>query len=715
MLPDSTKEMKMVKPCIQTTAAPRRKVTRPWLVSTIALSAVALIVLMRRPQCFLCEPVFQPWRCRPFASPTIGDSSRSLSALEAILLSEPNESRAADWSYYFTSQSRLAGEGKAQGLWVQKKWQEFGIPETNIIEYNTPVDRPVFQRLALINTETGSPSVMYEAKLMEELPVDDPSKVRVPAYHGGSASGNVTAQFVYANFGTNQDYDDLEVQNHIDIKGKIAIIKYGKEHRGDKMFTAARRGLVGILMYADPQQDGNITEAHGYKGYPDGPARPETCIERGAVNAVNGGDPGIPTLPTIPSLPVSFGDIIPLLKALHGCGPKAADTGSDWHGGGLYYKGVEYHVGPSPSHIVLNLNNQMSVSTVPLYQTFGTIKGTTEETIIIGHHRDAWGTGAGDSASAAAALMEVARSFAIAYKTGWRPRRTLIFVSWEGEEIGHGGVEPWVVSNLSWLQKTVVAYLHVSVAAAGPQFQVKATPIMQEVVHRAAKVVPSPDPEGGTVFDRWGGEVIGAGTGDTNPFLQIACVSTFDFSFGATYWPYHSNFDTFAWMNTTGDPGWKYHVTTAKLWALTAAYLSESPILPIRAADYSAAMRKYAKNIRESIPGSVSFDIGPLDNAIEEFHNASVTFDAYASSLSSVETDGMHAAIRRINKKYINLERQFCYKQEHLIYDTSSFYLKLPGFPHLLKSILSGNSEEAREWMDIIQGRITNAADLLKL
>ncbi|KAF3920994.1 hypothetical protein ABW20_dc0106427 [Dactylellina cionopaga] len=557
---------------------------------------------------------------------------------------------------------------------------------------------------------------MYEAKLMEELPLDDSSTVRVPAFHGGSASGNVTAQFVYANFGSDQDYDDLEVQNHIDLKGKIAIVKYGKEHRGDKIFTAAQRGLVGILMYADPQQDGNITEAHGYKGYPDGPARPETCIERGAVDAVNDGNPGIPTLPTIPSLPVSYGDIIPLLKALHGCGPKAADMGSDWHGGGLYYKG-------------------MSVSTVPLYQTFGTIKGTTEETIIIGHHRDAWGTGAGDSASAAAALMEVARSFAIAYKTGWRPWRTLIFVSWEGEEIGHGGVEPWVVSNLPWLQKAAVAYLHVSVAAAGPQFQVRATPIMQEVIHRATKVVASPDPEGGTVFDHWGGEVIGAGAGDANTFLQIACVSTFDFSFGGSYWPYHSNFDTFTWMNTTGDPGWKYHVTTAKLWALTAAYLSESPILQIRAADYSAAMRKYAKNIRESIPSSASFNIGPLNNAIEEFHNASIAFDAYASSLSSIDSDRMHAAIQRVNKKYINLERQFCYKQEHLIYDTSSFYLKLPGFPHLLKSILSGNFEEARvsnslkalsfsermvltrvkEWMEIIQGRITDAANLLKL
>ncbi|KAF3931661.1 hypothetical protein ABW20_dc0109618 [Dactylellina cionopaga] len=136
-----------------------------------------------------------------------------------------------------------------------------------------------------IQRNPGSPSVLYEARLMEELPPDDPSKIRTPAFHGSSTSGNVTAQFVYANFGSDQDYDDLE-QNHIEIEGKIAIVKYSGGWRGGKMAVAARRGLVGILIYSDPQQDGDITEGHGYKAYPDGPARPETCIERGGVGVV---------------------------------------------------------------------------------------------------------------------------------------------------------------------------------------------------------------------------------------------------------------------------------------------------------------------------------------------------------------------------------------------------------------------------------------------
>ena len=138
-----------------------------------------------------------------------------LSKLEIILLSESNASHAAEWGYYYTSQSHFPGEGKEQALWTKRKWEEFGIPETEIFKYNASISVPVFQRLALIDTsEIPSPSVIYEAKLMEELPFNDPSEIRTPDFHGQSSSGNVTAQFVYANFGREQDYDDLE-QSHV--------------------------------------------------------------------------------------------------------------------------------------------------------------------------------------------------------------------------------------------------------------------------------------------------------------------------------------------------------------------------------------------------------------------------------------------------------------------------------------------------------------------
>lgn len=255
------------------------------MLFVVAILIVALTALSRSSQCLFNQPISQLWRSHLFTSQAFRDVF-PLSKLETILLSEPNASHAAQWSYYYTSQSHFPGEGKEQALWTKKKWEEFGIPETEIFKYNASRSVPVFQRLALIDTsEIPSPSVIYEAKLMEELPFNDPSEIRTPAFHGQSSSGNVTAQFVYANFGREQDYDDLE-QSHVNVKGKIAIVKYGMIYRGEKMTTAAKRGLVGILTYSDPQQDGNITEGHGYKAYPDGPARPETCIERGSIGTI---------------------------------------------------------------------------------------------------------------------------------------------------------------------------------------------------------------------------------------------------------------------------------------------------------------------------------------------------------------------------------------------------------------------------------------------
>lgn len=184
-----------------------------------------------------------------------------------------------------------------------------------------------------------------------------------------------------------------------------------------------------------------------------------------------------------------------------------------------------------------------------------------------------------------------------------------------------------------------------------------------------------------------------AAGGDAIPLLETACVSTSDLSFGAVYWPYHSNFDAFTWMNTTGDLGWKYHVTTAKIWSLITIYLSESPVLQIKAANYDVAMQKYVERIKESIPSSASFDLGLLENAIAKFHNTSIILDAYASSLRSTEND---ETIRHVNQKYLNLERQFCYKGAHLVYELSAFYSDQPEFPHLFKSLESGDLEEAR-------------------
>lgn len=337
----------------------------------------------------------------------------------------------------------------------------------------------------------------------------------------------------------------------------------------------------------------------------------------------------------------------------------------------------------------------MAFPTKEVHQVFGIVKGSIEdEVIIIGNHRDSWAEGAGDSISGAAALMEVVRSFGVAYEAGWRPRRTFIFASWEGEELGQVGSRPWISENLPWLQATTIAYLNVVVAGAGPSFQAKASPMLRQIIHYATKAVSSPSPSFETVFDSWGGEILGAGGGDAIPFLQQACISTSDLSFGADFWPYHSNFDTWYWMNSKGDPDWMYHVTMAKVWGLMAAYLSESPVLKIAASDYAVAMKSYVENTKKLIPSGMTLDLGQLVWAVERFYDASIALDAYAGRLEEDEVPA-NGKVSSVNQKYIQLERHFCYNGEHLVYEPSTYYQNEAELPRLVRGLESRNLTEA--------------------
>lgn len=233
----------------------------------------------------ICHEFLQPWNSSPCGIQP--DNNIPFAELERILQNEPNASKISEWSRYYTSTSYLPGQGKEQGAWTKNKWEEFGIPETWITEHDVTVGDPVHQGLALIEASgntTNTTKILYEASLAEDIPQDDPSSICTPAYVYSSASGNVTAQFIYANFGFSNDYDELE-QANVDVKGKIAVVKYGQGFRQKKVETAAKRGLVGIILYTDPQQDGNITESRGYKPYPDGPARPDSYIERGTASS----------------------------------------------------------------------------------------------------------------------------------------------------------------------------------------------------------------------------------------------------------------------------------------------------------------------------------------------------------------------------------------------------------------------------------------------
>jgi N-acetylated-alpha-linked acidic dipeptidase len=238
---------------------------------------------------------YLPWT-QPFPSKAWPESEGiSYRDLQAILLATPKESKAREWSKYYTSGPHLAGKNLSQAIWTQELWEKFGV-KSSIVAYDVYINYPVDHRLALLKDKEGGQHVSksdykveYECSLEEDVLEEDKTTGlddRIPTFHGYSASGNVTAPYVYVNFGTFQDFEDLIAAN-ISLKGKIALAKYGGIFRGLKVKRAQELGMVGMVMYSDPQEDGEVTEENGYKTYPDGPARNPSSVQRGSTQYIS--------------------------------------------------------------------------------------------------------------------------------------------------------------------------------------------------------------------------------------------------------------------------------------------------------------------------------------------------------------------------------------------------------------------------------------------
>ena len=219
--------------------------------------------------------------------------------LRRILLDTPTSEHAEEWSRYYTAGPHLAGKNYSQALWTKDKWEHFGV-KSEIVSYDVYINYPVDHRLALLEKEkhhdgASAWRVAYEASLTEDVVEDDPTSSlpdRVPTFHGYSASGNVTGPVVYVNYGTYQDFEDL-INANITLKDKVAIARYGGIFRGLKVKRAQELGMLGVILYSDPGDDGDNTEEKGEKVYPDGPARQPSSVQRGSTQFLSfaPGDP----------------------------------------------------------------------------------------------------------------------------------------------------------------------------------------------------------------------------------------------------------------------------------------------------------------------------------------------------------------------------------------------------------------------------------------
>lgn len=439
------------------------------------------------------------------------------------------------------------------------------------------------------------------------------------------------------------------------------------------------------------------------------------------------------TIPSIPSLPISYRDALPILKALNGHGPKASEFNEFWQGGKLDYKGVGYNIGPSPAGLELDLMVEHEYVITPQWDVIGIINGTLQdEVVILGNHRDAWiAGGAGDPNSGSAALNEVIRSFGEALKLGWKPLRTIVFASWDGEEYGLIGSTEWVEEYMPWLKETAVAYLNVDVGTGGPHFEAAASPLLNKALYEATSAVQSPNQtvKGQTVRDLWDGRIRTMGSGsDFTAFQDFAGIPCVDLGFASdsrsAVYHYHSNYDSFAWMDRFGDPDWHYHVTMTKVWALFAAALVETPVMQFNVTDYAIGLQHYLQSVKYNASistlmdqrvGEESFPI--LDEAVSALYDAALPFDAKAESLARTVHEGLQwwerwwsgarlfRSVKAVNDAYKYFERQFLFAEgldgrplfKHVVF-APGIWTGYSGatFPGLIESIDNGDMENVK-------------------
>ncbi|CAJ2500171.1 Uu.00g030240.m01.CDS01 [Anthostomella pinea] len=760
---------------------------------TIALSSSLIALLVT----FLVGVVFAPADSPHHKWPGHEKKHVTYGELQSILLETPSAAKASEWSKYYTAGPHLAGKNLSQAEWTRDRWNEWGIA-SDIAVYETYINYPVDHRLALLEKSKSNDSeaeawkVAFEATLREDVLEDDPTTQlddSIPTFHGYSASGNVTGSFVYVNYGTYWDFEDL-VKANVSLEGKIAIARYGGIFRGLKVKRAQELGMIGCVLFGDPGDDREMTEQNGYEAYPDGPARNPSSVQRGSVQflSVAPGDPttpgypskpGVPrapvdgAIPSIPSLPISYLEALPILKALNGHGPLAKDFSEYWtRNTGLGYKGVEYNIGPSPDDIVLNLVNDQEYTITPLWDVIGIINGTIpDEVIVVGNHRDAWiAGGAGDPNSGSAVINEAIRSFGEALEKGWKPLRTIVFASWDGEEYGLIGSTEWVEEYLPWISAANVAYINVDIGVANKGFSASAAPLMHKLLYEVTALVPSPNQtvKGQTVRDTWDGKIRTMGSGsDFTAFQDYAGVPSLDMGFGgdqpgAPVYHYHSNYDSYHWMSEFGDPGFEYHKAMAQLLGLAVAKIADTPLVALNATDYATALKQYVEKVESKLetaqpelssdvevfefrartagtevkgdPAAFEVSLARLQQSIGEMKAAAIKLDAKAAKLAEeanehipwwkwIKKIKLLHHIRFTNTKYKNIERAFLYQGgldgrpwfKHVVF-APGLWTGYAGavFPGLQESIDNKDFVNAMKWVDIIDGCIKTATKTME-
>ena len=535
-------------------------------------------------------------------------------ALEADAISRPDTADARKHSLALGSTVHVAGT-PAQARtrdYVIGQMKSWGLP-TRVRTYSVFLPHATSVHVWRVRPDPEELSLREPAVTGDSFSGGD----QYPTVNGSSAAGDVTAPVVYVNYGLIEDYAKLDSLG-VSVKGKIAVARYGRSFRGIKAREAEKHGAAALLIYSDPEDDGYD------RGdvYPEGPMRPSLGVQRGSVENEDGDPttPGYPStpgakrvdpdsvIPHIPVVPLSYGNAAKLLEGLRG-----TDIPQAWQGG-LPFR---YHVGPGP--VVARVQVTTDMATKPykdIWDTFGIVRGSEfpDEVVVIGGHRDAWGPGTDDNVSGSVSVMEIARSIAEQVKAGKRPRRTILFATWDAEEWGLVGSVEYVEDDSLRLQKGGVAYLNEDMIASGPRFGGGGSPSLRAVLRSAAEEVPAPD-TAGSLWDAWRAQAkvaagenprMGApgGGSDYAGFYNHLGIPILEWGFGGAQGIDHSAYDDPAWMQRFGDPGYRHHVAASQLGAAVVLRLANADVLPYDYAEYANDDARLPARPGQRLPGA---------------------------------------------------------------------------------------------------------------
>jgi N-acetylated-alpha-linked acidic dipeptidase len=721
-------------------------------------------------------------------------------AAEAHALTIPTPENARRWLRILTAEPHVAGTeaDHKTAIFVRDKLREWGW-KADLVEMEVLLNYPRgrIRQLTLL-LPSRRDLVVDEAPVATDK--DSASSRAFGAFNGYGTSGYASGQVVYANYGRPDDYTALEKLG-IDVKDKIVLVRYGEIFRGLKVYNAQKRGASGILIFSDPADDGFA------KGdvYPQGRFRPESAIQRGSVQFLSHG-PGDPSTPfgpsvkgakripfdlvdgfpldsekraawekstglkrdeyfaTIPSLPISYGTAQEILKVLAG-----ANVPSGWQGG----LPLPYHMGPGPAEVGFSV--YMDYQLRKIWNVIATIPGTEEPDrwVMIGNHRDAWVYGAVDPGSGTAATMETCRALGAAVKNGWKPRRTLMYASWDAEEYGLVGSTEWAEANADELKKKAVLMLNVDSAVSGSEVGFSGVPSLRDFVLEAAGAITDIR-TGRTLRDTWTEErrkawagqsplvlddpawdanghdssalhhssrafspqmnSLGSGS-DYTAFVDHLGIPAVDSGMRGGYGVYHSIYDDFNWMEKFGDPEFLNHATAARLYTLIAMRAASADVVPMRFVPYGLALREHVDELRlirarkkrqsdgpPSRPGEEFEGLSDLIRAVQQFQAQAESLDRAADA--AARRDGLDTArLASLNDAISGVERAFLLGEglpgrpwfKHAVYapGLTTGYAAWP-LPAIRQAIEDNKPEQTAAAVSKTVERIRHAADALK-